>query len=206
MALFVARHQHEAESCPAKDPQRLFQNSFGRVLPEAATGSREPSSLRPKLRRVSAIRLRSLAQRHTASACGAPVVCFSQGLCPSRGEGYARHRAPAAGSPRSSALRLCRPASLSLAAFRRVIPLPAAAHPLATPVLAEGQGFMRGFSRRTLPRRRTQMAKKEKPTSGDILFVPLNRLKKSPKNVRKVPHTKAEIEALAAIAFDNRRN
>jgi HAMP domain-containing protein len=31
-----------------------------------------------------------------------------------------------------------------------------------------------------------------------ILFVPLNKLKKSDKNVRKVPHTKAEIKALAA--------
>ena len=30
------------------------------------------------------------------------------------------------------------------------------------------------------------------------MFVPLNRLKKSPKNVRKVPHTKADIQALAA--------
>jgi ParB family transcriptional regulator, chromosome partitioning protein len=41
-------------------------------------------------------------------------------------------------------------------------------------------------------------SKKEKPKSGDVLFVPLHRLKKSPKNVRKVPHTKAEIAALAA--------
>jgi ParB family transcriptional regulator, chromosome partitioning protein len=47
------------------------------------------------------------------------------------------------------------------------------------------------------------MAKKEKPKSGDILFVPLNRLKKSPKNVRKTPHTKAEIEALAASIAAN---
>ncbi|MGW1425739.1 ParB/RepB/Spo0J family partition protein [Bradyrhizobium manausense] len=31
-----------------------------------------------------------------------------------------------------------------------------------------------------------------------IVFVPLGKLKKSPKNVRKVPHTSAEIEALAA--------
>jgi ParB family chromosome partitioning protein len=30
------------------------------------------------------------------------------------------------------------------------------------------------------------------------VFVPLNRLKKSPKNVRKVPHTKADIRAMAA--------
>ena len=34
--------------------------------------------------------------------------------------------------------------------------------------------------------------------SKTILFVPLGKLKKSPKNVRKVPHTKAEIKALAA--------
>ncbi|MGA8614356.1 MAG: hypothetical protein WB760_22320 [Xanthobacteraceae bacterium] len=34
--------------------------------------------------------------------------------------------------------------------------------------------------------------------SKNIVFVPLNRLKKSPKNVRKVPHTKANIQAFAA--------
>jgi ParB family transcriptional regulator, chromosome partitioning protein len=34
--------------------------------------------------------------------------------------------------------------------------------------------------------------------SKNILFVPLNRLKKSPKNVRKMPHTKADIQAFAA--------
>jgi ParB family chromosome partitioning protein len=34
--------------------------------------------------------------------------------------------------------------------------------------------------------------------SKNILFVPLNRLKKSPKNVRKVPHTSADIKAFAA--------
>jgi ParB family chromosome partitioning protein len=34
--------------------------------------------------------------------------------------------------------------------------------------------------------------------SKNILFVPLNKLKKSPKNVRKVPHTKADIKAFAA--------
>jgi ParB family chromosome partitioning protein len=36
------------------------------------------------------------------------------------------------------------------------------------------------------------------PKNGDTVLIPLNKLKKSPKNVRKVPHTKAEIEALAA--------
>ncbi len=34
--------------------------------------------------------------------------------------------------------------------------------------------------------------------STKLLFVPLAKLKKSPKNVRKVPHTKADISALAA--------
>ena len=37
-----------------------------------------------------------------------------------------------------------------------------------------------------------------KDVSKNILFVPLDRLKKSPKNVRKVPHTKADIGAFAA--------
>ena len=37
-----------------------------------------------------------------------------------------------------------------------------------------------------------------KDVSKSILFVPLNRLKKSPKNVRKVPHTSADIKAFAA--------
>jgi hypothetical protein len=34
--------------------------------------------------------------------------------------------------------------------------------------------------------------------STNVIFVPLNKLKKSPKNVRKIPHTKADITALAA--------
>lgn len=37
-----------------------------------------------------------------------------------------------------------------------------------------------------------------KDASKDIVFVPLSRLKKSPNNVRKVPHTKADIKAFAA--------
>jgi ParB family chromosome partitioning protein len=40
--------------------------------------------------------------------------------------------------------------------------------------------------------------RKASDASKNILFVPLNRLKKSPKNVRKVPHTKADIKAMAA--------
>ena len=41
---------------------------------------------------------------------------------------------------------------------------------------------------------RTKIAAEAK----NIMFVPLGKLKKSPKNVRKVPHTKADIKALAA--------
>ena len=36
------------------------------------------------------------------------------------------------------------------------------------------------------------------PVSGIEIFVPLNKLKKSPNNARKVPHSEATIEALAA--------
>lgn len=36
------------------------------------------------------------------------------------------------------------------------------------------------------------------PVSGVEIFVPLNKLKKSPRNARKVPHTDAFIEAMAA--------
>jgi len=34
--------------------------------------------------------------------------------------------------------------------------------------------------------------------SGTEMFIPLNKLKKSPKNARKMPHSEAAIEALAA--------
>ena len=33
--------------------------------------------------------------------------------------------------------------------------------------------------------------------NGAVLFVPLNKLKKSPRNARKTPHSEAHIEALA---------
>jgi ParB family chromosome partitioning protein len=36
------------------------------------------------------------------------------------------------------------------------------------------------------------------PESGTEIFIPLNKLKKSPKNARKTPHSEAVIEALAA--------
>jgi ParB family chromosome partitioning protein len=34
--------------------------------------------------------------------------------------------------------------------------------------------------------------------SGTEIFIPLNKLKKSPKNARKTPHSEAAIEAYAA--------
>jgi ParB family chromosome partitioning protein len=36
------------------------------------------------------------------------------------------------------------------------------------------------------------------PASGSVLFIPLNKLKKSPRNARKTPHSNADIESLAA--------
>ncbi|HYC99576.1 ParB/RepB/Spo0J family partition protein [Brevundimonas sp.] len=36
------------------------------------------------------------------------------------------------------------------------------------------------------------------PEHGAVVFIPLNRLKKSPRNARKTPHSAADIEALAA--------
>jgi len=47
------------------------------------------------------------------------------------------------------------------------------------------------------------MIKKTQPRSGSEIFVPLNMLKKSPRNVRKVEHTAAEIEGLAASIAAN---
>jgi ParB family chromosome partitioning protein len=41
------------------------------------------------------------------------------------------------------------------------------------------------------------------PANGTTLFIPLNKLKKSPRNARKTPHSKAEINALAASIAAN---
>jgi hypothetical protein len=47
-------------------------------------------------------------------------------------------------------------------------------------------------------------SKKEKPKSGDVLFVPLNKLKKSPKNVRKTPrmvaHSRAATDVIRPVS------
>jgi ParB family chromosome partitioning protein len=49
-------------------------------------------------------------------------------------------------------------------------------------------------------KRRTTTTTATQPAAetGITLFIPLHRLKKSPKNARKTPHSKADIEALAA--------
>ncbi|MDE5441089.1 ParB N-terminal domain-containing protein [Bradyrhizobium sp. CSA207] len=47
------------------------------------------------------------------------------------------------------------------------------------------------------------MTKTTQPKSGSEIFVPLNMLKKSPRNVRKVEHTAAEVEGLAASIAAN---
>jgi ParB family transcriptional regulator, chromosome partitioning protein len=66
-----------------------------------------------------------------------------------------------------------------------------------SPGLADGQGFMRGVCAEPRNQRmsnRTRIA----AVSKDIVFVPLNNLRNLPKNVRTVPHTKADIQAFAA--------
>lgn len=47
------------------------------------------------------------------------------------------------------------------------------------------------------------MTKKTQPKSGSEIFVQLNMLKKSPRNVRKVEHAAAEVEGLAASIAAN---
>jgi ParB family chromosome partitioning protein len=44
----------------------------------------------------------------------------------------------------------------------------------------------------------TTVSEVHAPENGAVLFVPLNKLKKSPRNARKTPHSEAHIEALAA--------
>src|ERR1700683_119643 len=69
-----------------------------------------------------------------------------------------------------------------------------------SPGLADGQGFMRGVCAEPRNQRRETMSNRTNiaAASKNILFVPLCKLKKSPKNVRKLPHTKADIQAFAA--------
>jgi ParB family transcriptional regulator, chromosome partitioning protein len=47
------------------------------------------------------------------------------------------------------------------------------------------------------------MTKRKETKSGSEIYVPVNMLKKSPRNVRKVEHTAAEIEGLAASIAAN---
>src|ERR1043165_2070249 len=45
---------------------------------------------------------------------------------------------------------------------------------------------------------KTEKTKASETSSNDIRMIPLCKLKKSPRNARKTPHTPSEIEALAA--------
>src|SRR5262250_2127153 len=69
-----------------------------------------------------------------------------------------------------------------------------------SPGPADGQGFMRMVCAEPHNQRRETMSDRSKIAAAtkNIVFVPLNKLKKSPKNVRQVPHTKTEIQAFAA--------
>src|SRR4051794_34847621 len=49
----------------------------------------------------------------------------------------------------------------------------------------------------------TKRKNAELPANGTTLFIPLNKLKKSPRNACKTPHSKAEIAALAASIAAN---
>src|SRR6266852_8723497 len=76
-----------------------------------------------------------------------------------------------------------------------------AALALATPVSPTGRGAGARCALHPSPKRRMIMSAKHVETvveSGTEIFVPLNKLKKSPKNARKTPHGEATIEALAA--------
>jgi hypothetical protein len=59
---------------------------------------------------------------------------------------------------------------------------------------------MRGVCAKTPDPKETIMSDRTKVAAEakTILFVPLNKLKKSPKDVRKMPHAKADTQALAA--------
>jgi ParB family transcriptional regulator, chromosome partitioning protein len=74
---------------------------------------------------------------------------------------------------------------------------------LATPGLADGQGRRRevcALCAHESKRRLIMSAKSVQsvPESRSEIFVPLSKLKKSPKNARKTPHSEAAIEAYAA--------
>src|ERR1700691_769319 len=101
-------------------------------------------------------------------------------------------------SPRL-AMRLCRPAPRA-APHRRAIPPRSVAPALANPRSRRRAGAQ-ARELRLHPKRRFIMSAKTVeivPQSGSEIFIPLNKLKKSPKNARKTPHSEAAVEAYAA--------
>src|SRR5216684_3519742 len=80
-------------------------------------------------------------------------------------------------------------------------PSASAALALATPVSPTGRAAGARCAVHPSPKRRMIMSAKHAETvieSGSESFIPLNKLKKSPKNARKTPHSEASIEAYAA--------
>src|SRR5262249_6600837 len=73
----------------------------------------------------------------------------------------------------------------------------------ASPVSPTGRVSARILRCKPQIKRRPDMTKKTEVKKSAEFLVPLNRLKKSPRNVRKVPHTEAEIASLAASIAAN---
>ena len=72
-------------------------------------------------------------------------------------------------------------------------------HPsVCTPGLADGQGFRRALRLQPMPQRSRTMTQQTERVHehGDVIDVA--KLKKSPRNARRLPHSEADIEALAA--------
>jgi len=66
------------------------------------------------------------------------------------------------------------------------------------PQTASGSEWLFAKTKRRKDERHDHDAKALRRQPAGIKFIALNRLKKSQRNARKVPHTKEEIEALAA--------
>src|SRR5690606_23596955 len=72
---------------------------------------------------------------------------------------------------------------------------------LASPVSPTGRAAAQRCAATLTHRRKTMTIKAETatvPENGETVFIPLNKLKKHPKNARKTPHSAESIEQKAA--------
>lgn len=127
--------------------------------------------------RASGLRSRSLARR-------------AKRLCPWRSQGIAKDAA----AVESPVFRACVCADREIP-LRLRPPL----H-LNSPVSLTGRASARLCAENLQPKNETKLTKKANPRAGSEIFVPLNMLKKSPRNVRKTEHSAAEIEGRAAAS------